>query len=95
MKRFMMLLPAVALSGQVALAATSPFGFSGPEVFPIDPQVSLLHVADLDGDGLNDIIVANNLHSKINLLYNLTGKTNRTETQAGTQRTAPRFPLPH
>jgi len=76
----MMLLPAVALCGQVAVAATSPFGFSGPEVFPIDPQVSLLHVADLDGDGLNDMIVANNLHSKINLLYNLTGKTNRTET---------------
>jgi hypothetical protein len=34
-------------------------------------------VADLDGDGLNDIIVANNRRSKINLLINLTGKTNR------------------
>ena len=38
-------------------------------------------MADLDGDGLNDIIVANNRRSKINLLYNLTGKTNRASLQ--------------
>ncbi len=56
--------------------ATNGFGFSGPEIFPIDEQIGLLHTADLDGDGLNDIIVANNLRSKINLLYNQTGKTN-------------------
>jgi hypothetical protein len=58
--------------------ATNSFGFTGPEIFPIDDQIDLLHVADLDGDGLNDLIVANNLRSKINLLYNQTGKTNRT-----------------
>ena len=52
------------------------FGFTGPEIFPIDPQISQLHVADLDGDGLNDIIVVNNARSRINLLYNQTGKTN-------------------
>ena len=50
--------------------------FSGPEIFPIDQQISLLHAADLNGDGLNDLIVANNLRSKIMLLYNQTGKTN-------------------
>jgi hypothetical protein len=55
---------------------TNHFGFTGPEIFPIDDQIGLLHAADLDGDGLNDIIVANNLRSKINLLYNQTGKTN-------------------
>ena len=60
-----------------AATVTNTFGFSGPEIFPIDQQITQLHVADLDGDGLNDIIVANNLRSKINLLYNLTGKTNR------------------
>ena len=59
---------------------TNVFGFTGPEIFPIDQQIALLHVADLDGDGLNDIIVANNLRSKINLLYNQTGKTNRSDT---------------
>jgi hypothetical protein len=51
-------------------------GFSGKEIFPIDNQISLLHTADLDGDGLIDLIVVNNARSKINLLYNQTGKTN-------------------
>jgi len=60
-----------------AATVTNLFGFSGPEIFPVDPQITLLHVADLDGDGLNDIVVANNLHSKIALLYNQTGNTNR------------------
>jgi len=56
---------------------TNSFGFTGPEIFPIDPQISLVHAADLEGNGLNDLIVANNLRSKIDLLYNLTGKTNQ------------------
>ena len=56
------------------------FGFTGPEIFPIDPQITCLRVADLDGDGLNDLIVVNNARSKINLLYNQTGKTNLTQT---------------
>ena len=59
-------------------AVTNRFGFTGPEIFPIDSQISLLHAADLDGDGLNDLIVVNNARSKINLLYNQTGKTNLT-----------------
>src|SRR5208283_3041674 len=57
--------------------ATNSFGFSGHETYPIDDGISLLHAADLDGDGLNDLIVVNNLRAKINLLYNQTGKTNR------------------
>src|SRR5216117_1020570 len=59
-----------------ATTNTNSFGFSGPEIFPIDNQISQLHVADLDGDGLNDLIVVNNSRAKINLLYNQTGKTN-------------------
>jgi hypothetical protein len=59
-----------------ANTGTNRFGFSGPEIFPIDNQISQLHVADLDGDGLNDLIVVNNARSRINLLYNMTGKTN-------------------
>jgi hypothetical protein len=51
-------------------------GFSGTEIFPVDSQISLLHAADLNGDGLDDLIVVNNARSKINLLYNQTGKTN-------------------
>jgi len=55
---------------------TNTFGFTGKEIYPIDENISLLHAADLTGDGLNDLIVANNLRSKITLLYNRTGKTN-------------------
>ena len=56
--------------------ATNTLGFTGPEFYPIDDGINLLHAADLDGDGLNDLVVVNNLRSKINLLYNRTGKTN-------------------
>ena len=65
-----------------AAPVTNVFGFSGPEIFPIDQQISNLHVADLTGSGLNDLIVVNNLRSKINLLYNQTGKTNRSSDVA-------------
>jgi len=58
---------------------TNLFGFSGKEVYPVDQGISQLHVADIDGDGLNDIVLVNNLRAKINLLYNLTGKTNHTD----------------
>ncbi len=58
---------------------TNIIGFSGPEIFPVDEQINLLHAADLDGSGLKDLIVADNLRSKIVLLYNQTGKTNHTE----------------
>jgi hypothetical protein len=74
-----LLLSAVSLlAGQVRAETTNlnRFGFTGPEIFPIDNQLTQLRVADLDGDGLNDLIVVNNARSKINLLYNRTGKTN-------------------
>jgi hypothetical protein len=67
-----MLLP-LAVRSQ---SATNRLAFTGPEIFPIDNQISLLRSADLTGDGLNDLIVVNNDRSKINLLYNRTGATN-------------------
>ena len=65
----------IAIPG-LALDSTNRPGFSGREIFPIDDGISLVRAADLDGDGLNDLVVVNNLRSKINLLYNCTGKTN-------------------
>jgi hypothetical protein len=71
-----LLLAACALRAADETNNTVKFGFKGPEIFPIDTQISLLHAADIDGDGLGDLIVVNNSQSKINILYNQTGKTN-------------------
>src|ERR1017187_8406267 len=78
------ILPALVVGLALAVrgeTVTNNFGFTAHESYPLDDLISLLHVADLDGDGLKDIIVANNRRSKINLLYNLTGKTNRAALQ--------------
>ncbi|HYG33910.1 MAG TPA: VCBS repeat-containing protein [Clostridia bacterium] len=76
------------LCGQSLEAETNlnRFGFSGPEIFPIDNQLNQLRVADLDGDGLNDLVIVNNARSKINLLYNQTGKTNLVQASRPTGR---------
>jgi len=50
------------------------YGFSGPEIFPLDQQLFGLQAADLDGDGLKDLVVVNNLRSRVTLLYNRTGR---------------------
>ncbi len=68
---------AFAARGETATNSYS-YNFTGPEIYPIDDGINLLHAADLTGDGLNDLIVVNNLRTKINLLYNQTGKTNQT-----------------
>src|SRR5436305_11962 len=60
------------------------FGFTGPEIFPIDNAIGQLKAADLDGDGLIDLVVVNNARSKINLLYNQTGHTNQAFSVART-----------
>src|SRR5882757_978737 len=75
------------LSPAQAADSTNRFGFTGPEIFPIDNQISLLRSADLNGDGLNDLVVVNNSRSKINLLYNQTGSTNKAKSAAeGTKK---------
>jgi hypothetical protein len=67
---------AAAVAGSASAAGTNRFGFTGPEVFPLDPLVGFLRAADLDGDGLNDLVVVNNSRSKLTLLLNRTGRTN-------------------
>ncbi len=57
-------------------SSTNYFGFTGPETFPIDDFIGQMRCADLNGDGLMDLVVANNSRSKITLLYNQTGQTN-------------------
>lgn len=57
-----------------------PFGFEGPEAFPLEYGIAFLQTADLDGDGLNDVVVVNNARSRIHLLHNRSGKTNSPAT---------------
>lgn len=64
--------------------ADSRFGFTGPEIFPVDYQIGNLHTADFDGDGLNDLLVVNNARSKLTLLYNRTGKPPEPKTVRAT-----------
>jgi hypothetical protein len=81
--RILNLIPVLAsLTASVAAAPSSSevgpgagaFGFTGPEIFPIDSFIGQLRAADVDGDGLMDLVLANNSRSKINVLYNQTGR---------------------
>ena len=81
----------VLLSAHAELA-TNRFGFTGPEIFPIESGVGMMHAADLDGDGLKDLVVANNARSRITLLYNQTGKTNLASTKPLTKREVNELP---
>ncbi|MBI3877940.1 MAG: VCBS repeat-containing protein [Verrucomicrobia bacterium] len=84
---------AFACHVRAADTATNRFGFSGPEIFPIAPQIAGLNAADLDGDGLVDLIIADNTHSKIALLYNQTGKTNLTRRASSAKREMNELPF--
>ncbi len=69
----------LGIAGRALFAAEgtpSLFGFSGPETFPIDFQISHLRAADVNGDGLTDLVVVNNSRSKITLLVNQTTRSN-------------------
>ncbi len=77
---------AAALTGWTDPEVAERFGFTGPEIFPIDNLISHLRHADLDGDGLQDLIVVNNARSKINLLFNQTGRTNAVESARPVKR---------
>ncbi|MDB6036354.1 MAG: repeat protein [Verrucomicrobiales bacterium] len=62
--------------GDAAESTSARFGFSGPEIFPIDAGIGQLKSADMNGDGLEDLVVVNNARSRIQILINQTGKTN-------------------
>jgi hypothetical protein len=76
LKSFAALLAFSATTSLFSQEITNRFGFAGPEIFPIENQISQIKNADFDGDGLQDLLVVNNARSKIALLLNQTGKTN-------------------
>ncbi len=86
MRNRALILSFVTLVQYLAAASVSTnltgFGFKGPETYPIDNFIGQIKAADLNGDGLEDLILANNARSKITLLYNRTGKTNDQKSAA-------------
>jgi len=75
-----------------AQTVTNRFGFTGPEIFPIETGIGMMHAADLDGDGLKDLVVVNNARAKISLLYNRTGQTNAASDKPLSKREANDLP---
>ena len=69
-----LVLAALCLGGLSFLAsgetkpATEPFGFSGMEMYKLDWDTSNLRLADVNGDGLTDIVVVNNARARIECL---------------------------
>ena len=74
------ILPAALLSS-LTLAAPAladddlagHFGFDGLEVVKIDPKAGPILVADLNGDGLEDLVAVNNSKSRIEFQYQKAG----------------------
>lgn len=58
-----------ALSGLGCASSLLGLGFKGPEVLKLDWATRSLNSADVNGDGLNDLVVVNNDLSKIEILY--------------------------
>ena len=50
-----------------------PVGFGGPEIFPIDPRIGQLISADVNQDGLADLVLSNPRRSRLQVLYNQSG----------------------
>lgn len=66
----------LGLDGFAAAESTAGperFGFTGPEIYPIENLIAQLRSADLDGDGRPDLAVVNNARSKITFLLNQNG----------------------
>ena len=58
-----------AMASQAATPLGEHFGFDGLEIIAIGDRPGPMTVADLNKDGLQDIIVVNNRDSRIDLLY--------------------------
>jgi len=86
------ILPAALLSS-LTLAAPAHadddlaghFGFDGLEVVKIDPKAGPILVADLNGDGLEDLVAVNNSKSRIEFQYQKAGAKPTDEVPAPTR----------
>ncbi len=53
---------------QAGEAAKPVFGFLGPEIYKLQYDISFLRAADLNSDGLTDLLVANNAKARLDML---------------------------
>ena len=58
----------VAALGAAALAEMPPFGFSGIEFHKVGWNTHNLRIADINGDGLNDVLLVNNAKAQVECL---------------------------
>jgi len=68
----------IVLAATLAATGEAPeladyFGFAGLEVIPVGDNPGPMITTDIDGDGLTDIVVANNHRSRIEILRQKTG----------------------
>ena len=56
------------LLGSVSIADELPYGFGGFEIYKLEWQTRGLRSADVDGDGLMDLLFANNRKAKIEVM---------------------------
>jgi|GEM_PF-242434 len=59
----------IVMAGTSALAGNFCYTLRGPDVIKLDWNTRGLTFADINGDGLNDLLVINNATAKIDLLY--------------------------
>jgi hypothetical protein len=76
----------VLLVGSAQVHAKAAFGFSEPKVIKLDWSTRALQVADLDGDGLQDMALINNDTAQIELLYQKDADAPPAQTKRGLQR---------
>lgn len=77
------------LGVESVFSAAGQFGFAGPEIYPIERNISLMQASDVNCDGLMDLVVANNDRSRLTLLINRTGQTNRIVSTTRLRREEP------
>lgn len=69
---------AAAMTGPDDATLADYFGFSGLEVIRIGDDAGPMYVADMNGDGLQDVIVVNNDASSIDVLHQVRGRSPNT-----------------
>lgn len=80
------LLAATLIGGHLNADPEAAFGFGEPKVIKLDWATRALQVADLDGDGRQDLALINNDKAQIELLYQRNGDVRRSKPKRSLER---------